>query len=198
MSEINEREKLRIDKYKARGFELTDRPCPATHYPDTRDRLEEVNMVAHDLIAYDDVDVKTYLGASLWHFLIVVGEQTYAFHRKVLSEYMESRRSHHTILGDMYDTPPKQTICSSSLMTMSWSDYSIVKLVPGYDVTLSDGTVKNLFECHFYTLARWLDCDEPDVVYCIPSITALREIEQGCSFDPPIPEYQDLDPYGYY
>jgi len=151
----NIRESERIEKYKGRGFRLIEHPCSAIGERDQLigvDKLE--GQLAFDTISYDEVDCATFLRASSWHVLLQVGDKFQAFHRRELKKFLKGHGTYHPDLGVLYDTPHRQTILDSAKMMLSWSDYSIVSLVPAYNVTIGNNT-KSLYECRFYTVEQW-------------------------------------------
>jgi hypothetical protein len=146
------RESARIDKYKARGFTLLE-PCVELEERDRRTSVGALVGQAFDIFAYEDVDASEFLRASTHHLLLRVGEQFYAFHRKALHKYFTDHLHHHAQLGELADTPHKQTILSLAAQQMQYSDYSIAELVPAYtDI----GTQKSLYATRLYTVEGWL------------------------------------------
>jgi hypothetical protein len=174
--ELNEREFQRMEKYLERGFQLLERPCPAVGHRDPRTRVEELRgQTAFDLFAYEEVDCADFLKESSYHVLLRVGEQFQAFHRNTLHDYLKGHLSHHHYLGNLYDTPHKQTICQQSFVHLDWSDYSIVELIPEYTVTIGHAT-KSLFNCHFYTVEQWLTRAVPGLCCLMPYETEIPAI----------------------
>jgi len=170
--EMNEREIARIEKYKERGFQLLEKPCPAIGRRDTRFDLGCLaGQTAFDLFAYEEVDCVTFLQSS-WHVLLRVGEQFQAFHRTTLHDYLKGHVCHHHYLQELYDTPHKQTILHASMTWVNWSDYSIVELVPAYTIPY-ENTTKSIYECHFYTIKDWKE-RRAGLILTIPSKEAME------------------------
>ena len=164
------RESARIDKYKARGFTLVE-PCVELEERDRRTSVGALVGQAFDIFAYEDVDVADFLKASPHHLLLRVGEQFYAFHRKALHDYFVSHLHHHAQLGELADTPHKQTILSFAVQQMQYSDYSIAELVPAY--TIAVGTQqKSMYATRLYTVEGWII----GVPSCVIEVPPLNEV----------------------
>ena len=148
------RESARIDKYKARGFTLLE-PCVELEERDRRTSVGALAGQAFDIFAYEDVEAAEFLRASAHHLLLRVGEQFYAFHRKALHTYFTDHLHHHAQLGELADTPHKQTILSFAAQQMQYSDYSIVELVPAYTIAVGNQQ-KSLYATRLYTVEGWL------------------------------------------
>ena len=150
------RESVRISKYRARGFTLLEPPCAELEERDRRASVGSLTgQTAFDIFAYEDVDAAEFLKVSTYHLLLRVGQQFYAFHRKALHDYFIHHLHHHARLGELADTPHKQTILSFAVQQMQYSDYSIAELVPAY--TLAIGTQqKSMHSTRLYTIEGWL------------------------------------------
>ena len=180
------RESARIDKYKARGFTLLE-PCVELEERDRRTSVGALAGQAFDIFAYEDVDASEFLRASTHHLLLRVGEQFYAFHRKALHTYFTDHLYHHAQLGELADTPHKQTILSSAAMQMQYSDYSIAELVPCYTVG-SGNQQKSLYDTRLYTVEGWI-IGVPSCVVEVPPLNgaaALNEVPRLPLYHPDV------------
>lgn len=146
----------RVEKYKARGFTLLERPCAELTERDRRVSVAALEgQTAFDIFAYEDVDAAEFLKVSTHHILLRVGEQFYAYHRRALHTYFTNHLHVHAQLGELADTPHKQTVLSSAAMEMQYSDYSIAELVPCYTVG-SGNQQKSIYAARMYTVEGWI------------------------------------------
>lgn len=165
---VGTREAERIEKYISRGFRLVEWPCASLGLRDLRENVAFfADQTAFDLFAYDDVSIVDFLKASSFHVLLRVGEQFYAFHRDILHEYFEQHRSIHPMIGELADTPHKQTIVSEAATLLRFSDYSIAELIFDSDVFLEDQT-KSVHSVRFYTTTGWATGQVGNVIRPLP------------------------------
>jgi hypothetical protein len=149
------REVERINKYRERGFLLLESPCRAQYQRDDKKGLEKLaTYSAHDVIQYEDVNCAEFLKQSAWHVLLRVGEQFYAYHRSNLHKYITEHVILHPSVGFLYDTPTKQSIDQSTAQYLSFSDYSIVELVPEYTINYERDS-KTVYCAKFFTVEQW-------------------------------------------
>lgn len=150
--EVGAREIARIQKYEARGFSLQEKPCPALLDRDMRENLMELmGQKVFDVIAYEELDLYTFLQETSHHVLLRVGEQFQAFHRTVLCDYLEQ---HATVMPGfemIVDTPHKQSLPKGILGLLPYSDYSIYELIP----TIVHEE-KSIHSVQCYTIDQWL------------------------------------------
>lgn len=170
------RESARINKYKARGFTLLEPPCKEFEERDLRTNVSALaGQNAFDIFAYEDVDAEEFLKASSHHLLLRVGEQFYAFHRRALHTYFIDHLKTHAQLGELADTPHKQTILSFAAQQMQYSDYSIAELMPCYTVTIGNQQ-KSIHATRLYTVEGWI-IGVPSSIIEIPPLEAAQEVQ---------------------
>lgn len=158
---LSTKEKKRLQKYIARGFTFVENPCPFVEAPDRLDCLNVLkDLEAFDIFTYEDVNVVDFLKASDWHMILKAGEKYYAFHRKVLYNYMEEKSVSVPFLDDMfvvYETPFNQCVTEYAWDRFVWSDYTIFELI--YDYSVQYGVIhteeKSLFTLRCYTVEQW-------------------------------------------
>lgn len=153
----------RRQKYIARGFTIHEMVCPHRIVPDLREALDEEThplrgKTAFDVFNYDDVDVCTFLKQSSWHIIIKAGEALYAFHRKVLYQYMKTKKCELPLLSTIYDTPNHQSITEPALNCLKYSDYSIFELQHEYSTPVNNSQ-KSVYTLHCYTAVQWTTGD---------------------------------------
>jgi hypothetical protein len=178
------RESVRISKYKARGFTLLEPPCAELEERDRRTSVGALTGQAFDIFAYEDVDAAEFLRASAHHLLLRVGEQFYAFHRKALHKYFTDHLHHHARLGELADTPHKQTILSFAAQQMQYSDYSIAELVPAYTLVIG-AQQKSMYATRLYTVEGWL-IGVPSVEIPLNEVEAIHEETDGSHVQHPL------------
>ena len=130
--------RIRIRKYKDRGFRLCDAPFIISK--DQRLELDDADcclkgVTAFDMWSLEDVNAVDFLKESSQHILIKAGAQFYAFDRQNLIPFMKSRCSILPVIGEVYDTPHNQTIIKHAFVILPYLDYSIFELQSKYNIT---------------------------------------------------------------
>ena len=158
------KEKIRLQKYIARGFTFVEKPCPFVEAPDRLVGLNGLNRLkdieAFDIFTYEDVNIADFLKASDWHMILKAGEKYYAFNRKVLYNYMEEKSvtvpSVDGMMG-VYETPFNQCVTEYAWGRIIWSDYTIFELIYDYSVQygVDNKEEKSLFTMRCYTVEQW-------------------------------------------
>lgn len=150
----------RCQKYMARGFTLHEMACPHRIVPDLREALDTdayplQGKTAFDVFAYDDVDACEFLKQSSWHIILKAGEALYAFHRKMLYDYMKTKQYEMPLLCTIYDTPNHQSITEAALQCLQYSDHSIFELQHEYSTPVMGSSQKSVYTLHCYTVEQW-------------------------------------------
>ena len=181
----------RVEKYKARGFTLLERPCIEFTERDRRVSVAALEgQTAFDIFAYEDVNAAEFLKASTYHLLLRVGKQFYAFHRRALHDYFTNHLHIHAQLGELADTPHKQTVLSSAAQQMQYSDYSIAELVPCYTVGIGNQQ-KSMYAVRLYAVEGWI-IGVPSCVVEVPPLdaaVALNEVSPAALSAERLPLY---------
>ena len=168
----------RIQKYIDRGFKLIDKPCQILQTRDMREDLTSKKFEGidvSDVIAYEEMPLKSFLEATEYNIVIKVGESYYAFDRRVLSDCMRRKMTYVDIrIGDVYETPFNQCISRLGVERLQYADYSIFELRPDRSVDTEKG-VKSLFHIYCYSVKEWVE--EAGVIYqsCPPLINGEGE-----------------------
>jgi hypothetical protein len=177
--EIHEKNKMRTEKYAARGFKLIDKPCPIIDARDPRDTISDKkfdDIEVTDIFTLDECPIRDYLQKSHWHIVIKAGEAYYGFHRKALMDYMNGKSVSVNRIGKFYETPFNQCITLEGYNKLRYSDYSIYELKNAYSVPSYGGRVKSLFHLNCYSLKQWIEGSEGSNVVVPPqSLTAPFE-----------------------
>ena len=152
--------KLRIEKYKQRGFVVVSMPSAIYKEKDARENMIDSKfdgITVCDIINLDDFPLSDYLKGSENNIVIKSGEKYYAFDRNSLRDYMKNK-SHYinTTVGEVYETPLKQCITAEAFHCLSYADYSIYELHTAYSDTTTK-TVKSLFHLECLTVKQWLE-----------------------------------------
>lgn len=192
---------IRIEKYKERGFEITEEPPLFNVKPDPRLSLSTTslkNKMAFDVWNYEDVECSSFLEKSYWHILIFISGQFQAFHRNDLITFMRSRSTLLPSIGYVYDTPHNQSITEYALGRLAFSDYSIFELISEYSVSHHHHT-KTLHSLHCYTIQDW-ESKTPTLSISIPYEEFLSPIiQQEVSNAPDVVDLilQEMYPNGF-
>jgi hypothetical protein len=152
-----DRFEIRVEKYKQRGFEMTESPPLFNIQPDPRSFLSITSLkdkMAFDVWNYEDVECTSFLRKSYWNILIFISGQFQAFHRNDLITFMRTRSTLLPTIGYVYDTPNNQSITEYALGRISFSDYSIFELIQEYSVSHHHHQ-KTLYSLHCYTIQDW-------------------------------------------
>ena len=152
-----DRLEIRVEKYKQRGFIMTEAPPPFKNKIDPRASLSTSSLkdqMAFDVWNYEDINSVTFLENSYWNILFFVSGQFQAFHREHLVTFMKKRSTLLPTIGYVYDTPHNQSIAKYALDMLSFSDYSIFELVTEYTVSHHHHT-KTLHSLKCYTVSEW-------------------------------------------
>lgn len=147
----------RIEKYKQRGFEITESPPLFNIQPDPRSSLSTTSLkdkMAFDVWNYEDVECTSFLEKSYWNILIFISGQFQAFHRNDLVTFMRTRSTLLPTIGYVYDTPHNQSITEYALGRISFSDYSIFELIQEYSVSHRHHQ-KTLYSLRCYNIQDW-------------------------------------------
>jgi hypothetical protein len=158
--ELQEKNKLRTEKYAARGFKLIEKPCPFIAMKDPRYSLSNKkfdDIEVTDIFTLDDCSIREYLQKSEWNIVIKAGEAYYGFHRKALMDYMNGKSVSVNRIGKFYETPFNQCITLEAYHRFRYSDYSIYELKNAYSVPSYGGRVKSLFHLNCYSLQQWIE-----------------------------------------
>ena len=158
--ELHRMNKLRIHKYKVRGFKIIDKPCPFVDERDSRDLLSDKkfdDIEVTDIFTLDAISIRDYLQKSEWNIVIKAGEAFYGFERKVLMDCLNSKPVSIDRIGKLYKTPLNQCITLEAFNKLRYSDYSIYELKSAYSVPSYGGRVNSLFHMHCYSIKQWVN-----------------------------------------
>jgi hypothetical protein len=173
---IQAKDKMRCEKYAARGFKLIEKPCPFVDMKDTRDQLSHESFEGidvMDIFTLDEMPIRDYLHRSNWNIVIKSGAAYYAFERKALMDYMNKKCSHIGKIGKVYETPFNQCITLEGYHQLKYADYSIYELKSAYSVPTYGGRVKSLFHLGCYSVKDWIDGKEGGLVQMPPQHLAV-------------------------
>ena len=183
----------RINKYLSRGFTLHD--PPTTPYMLLKNDLRYAlfqenpleNLSAFDIWAYEDVSCTTFLLNSMYHIIIKVGEQLYAFHRLNLHKYMTEHYNYIPNLGYVYKTPHNQSVTINAMNCILYSDYSIYELHSAYTVSPanSNNTEISLYTMKCYSIQHWIN-NTPTAIETIDSTVVGVDIYADEEEMPPL------------
>ena len=173
---IQAKDRMRLEKYAARGFKIIEGPCPFVDMRDTRDQLphekfEGIDVM--DIFTLDEMSIRDYLQRSDWNIVIKSGESYYAFQRKALMDYMKKKESNIGRIGTVYETPFNQCITLEGYHQLRYADYSIYELKSAYSVPTYGGRVKSMFHLGCYSVKDWIDGKEGGLVQMPPQHLAV-------------------------
>lgn len=157
-TEIEEKTKIRAEKYITRGFKLIDKPCPFVDGRDPRNLLSDKkfdNIEVTDIFTLDECSIRDYLQMSDWNIVLKAGEAYYGFNRKTLMEYLNSKTVSVPRIGKFCETPFNQCISLEAYNQFRYSDYSIYELKSAYSVE-TYRRPKSLFHLNCYSVKDWI------------------------------------------
>ena len=168
---IQAKDKMRCEKYAARGFKLIEKPCPFVDGRDTRHQLshekfEGIDVM--DIFTLDEMSIRDYLQKSDWNIAIKAGAAYYAFNRNALMDYMKKKESNIGRIGKVFETPFNQCITLEAYHQLRYADYSIYELKSAYSVPTYGGRVKSMFHLSCYSVKDWIDGKEGGLVQMPP------------------------------
>lgn len=169
--EFHAKNKARAEKYISRGFKLIEKPCPFVDKRDPRDQLshkkfEGIDVM--DIFTLDEMPITDYLQKSPWNIVLKAGETYYAFNRKALMDYMNTKSTSVGRIGKVCETPFNQCITLEGYHQLRYADYSIYELTPAYSVPTYGDRVKSLFHLGCYSVKDWIDGKEGGLVQIPP------------------------------
>jgi len=153
-----QRFRLRVEKYKARGFVAVEPPPSAETAPD--ERKQDVlaawkGKMAFDVVSYEDVDIAEHLSSSEWNIVLLAGESAYAFERRTLFDYLKQHGTCDRCHGWLYDTPYRHTLTEDACASLLVADHSVYELIGGRTYETTRQTTKTLYTVRAYSLEEW-------------------------------------------
>lgn len=203
--ELDQKELLRYEKYKSRGFTFTDPPCPFKVIPDNRtfadtsdatkkwtkvskkstdDNTIIKSINAFDIITFDKTPIKEYLARSDWNVIIKSADMYYGFNRKVLKKIISSTRK-NTICEvsgfkksvTTYKLPFGHRVSEKSLSVLELADYSIYEPIIDIEASKSNPLSISVYKFKCYTVQGWENNSADFIVEpsIIPPPTIIRK-----------------------
>jgi hypothetical protein len=185
ISDMNENDRMRFEKYISRGFTLINKPCPFTNYPDPRELLLDAkfsDIEVTDIFTLDDYPIRDYLEKSEWNIVLKAGNTYYGFERRTLMDFMNTKSVRIARIGTFYQTPLNQCISLEAFNKLRYSDYSIYELKNAYSVPNNRGGVYSLFHMHCYSIKDWVENSEGTKI-SIPPQSILQSYNRRRIYD---------------
>ena len=161
---LSYKDAMRIQKYEERGFTLITRPimppCTQGGTRDNRALLSEAkfdDIQVTDIFTLEETTLREHLQASPWNIVIKAGEQYYAFERKALMNYLNTKKFSLPHISELCETPFNQSITKRAYLQLQYGDYSIYELSNAYSVPTYGGRVKSLCHLTCYSVADWVE-----------------------------------------
>lgn len=121
------------------------------------DYIDYSNTQIYDMLSLEDISLSEFIAKSIDNIVIKIGEQFYAFDRKVFIDYMKSKRVWlNDCIGYIFETPYRQFISSGEMALVSSNVYRIYELYDESRMAFRDGMV-SLYDIKPYAVIQCLD-----------------------------------------
>ena len=119
--------------------------------------IDYSNIQIYDMMSLEDILLSEFIAKSADNIVIKIGEQFYAFDRKVLIDYMNSKQVWlNDCIGYIFETPYRQYISSVDMALLSCNVYRLYELFDESRVSFRNGLV-SLYDINPYGLIPCLD-----------------------------------------
>jgi hypothetical protein len=141
---------------------IVEQPCPHIINRDTLDTINSVSsrlngLNGFDIITFDDVLLSDFIKESSWHIIVKSNEKYYAFHRKVLYDYMKNKETKIESNCKVYDTPFNQSVSWEALEMFMYSDHTIYELIfrKAVPTKYKSDVKKSVYTVRCYSVSDW-------------------------------------------
>ena len=122
-----------------KGILITDKDAVVEIPEDLQDYS---NTPVYDMMTLEDISLADCIGKSPSNIVLKVKEQYYTFDRKVLIDYMVSKKVFvNDWIGYIFETPYRQYISSVDMSLMFYNETRIYELIDERRVPFKDGMV---------------------------------------------------------
>jgi hypothetical protein len=115
------------------------------------------NVPTFDILSLEDVSLSDFMVKSPDNIVLKIGSQFYAFDRRVLIDYMSSKRVFvNDRIGYIFETPHRQYLSSVKMSLLYYDLFRIYELYDESRVPLGSGTV-SVYNVRTFGVVQCLD-----------------------------------------